>query len=215
LEEKYAEIIKLGTSALSDAMDRLGIAGQALGIKPIDRSFRVCGPAFTVHNIPVDIRGGSVGDYIDDVPEGHVICIDNAGRLDCTVWGDILTVMGSLRNIGGTVIHGVCRDSDRALEVSYPIFSRGTYMRTGKDRVMADAYNTKVSLGEVAVVPEDIVCGDGDGIVVIPRERLDEVVSAAREIEDAEDAIRGSIRQGMSLLDARTQYNYHALQSRR
>ena len=215
MEQKYADIIKLGTSALSDAMDRLGIPGQALGIKPIDRSFRVCGPAFTVHNMPCDIHGGSVGDYIDDVSAGQVIVIDNAGRLDATVWGDILTIMGALHNIGGTVINGVCRDSNRAMEVGYPIFSRGTYMRTGKDRVMADAYNTKVSLGEVAVVPGDLICGDGDGIIVIPQERLDDVVKAAIEIEDAEDHIRNSIRQGMSLLDARTQFNYHALQSRR
>jgi regulator of RNase E activity RraA len=215
MEQKYADIIKLGTSALSDAMDRLGIPGQALGIKPVDRSFLVCGPAFTVHNMPCDIHGGSVGDYIDDVKPGEVICIDNAGRLDCTVWGDILTIMGSLHNIGGTVINGVCRDSNRALEVNYPIFSRGTYMRTGKDRVMADAYNTKVSLGEVAVVPGDIIAGDFDGIVVIPQERLDEVVAAAIEIEDAEDHIRESIRKGMSLLEARTQFNYHALQARR
>ena len=215
MEQKYADIIKLGTSALSDAMDRLGIPGQALGIKPVDRSFLVCGPAFTVHNMPCDIHGGSVGDYIDDVAAGQVICIDNAGRLDATVWGDILTIMGALHGIGGTVINGVCRDSNRAMEVGYPIFSRGTYMRTGKDRVMADAYNTKVSLGEVAVVPGDIVAGDFDGIVVIPQERLDEVVAAAIEIEDAEDHIRESIRKGMSLIDARTQFNYHALQSRR
>ena len=215
MELKYEEIIKLGTSALSDAMDRLGLSGQALGIKPVDRNFMLCGPAFTVHNIPCDIAGGSVGDYIDDVPEGNVVVIDNAGRLDCTVWGDILTVMGSIRNVGGTVINGVCRDSSRALEVNYPIFSRGTYMRTGKDRVMADAYNTKVSLGEVTVVPGDLLAGDADGVVVIPQERVDEVVAAAREIEDAEDAIRGSIQKGMSLLEARTQFNYHQLQSRR
>src|SRR6476661_3785731 len=173
MEQKYADIIKLGTSALSDAMDRLGIPGQALGIKPVDRSFLVCGPAFTVHNMPCDIHGGSVGDYIDDVAAGQVICIDNAGRLDATVWGDILTIMGSL--------HGICGDSNRAMEVGYPIFSRGTYMRTGKDRVMADAYNTKISLGEVAVVPGDLICGDFDGIVVIPQERIDEVVAAAIE----------------------------------
>ncbi len=215
MDKNYADIIALGTSALSDAMDRLGIPGQALGIKPIDRSFRVCGPAFTIHNMPVDSVGGSVGDYIDDVPEGAVICIDNSGRLDCTVWGDILTVMGSLRNVGGTVIHGVCRDSDRALEVGYPIFSRGTYMRTGKDRVMADAYNKKISLGEVAVVPGDLICGDGDGIVVIPQERVDEVVAAANEIEDAEDNIREAIKTGKTLLQARTDFNYHALQTRR
>jgi len=215
MDKNYADIIALGTSALSDAMDRLGIPGQALGIKPIDRSFRVCGPAFTIHNMPVDSVGGSVGDYIDDVPEGAVICIDNSGRLDCTVWGDILTVMGSLHNIGGTVIHGVCRDSDRALEVGYPIFTRGTYMRTGKDRVMADTYNEKISLGEVAVVPGDLICGDGDGIVVIPQDRVDEVVAAAREIEDAEGNIREAIKTGKTLLQARTDFNYHALQTRR
>ena len=54
-----------------------------------------------------------------------------------------------------------------------------------------------------------MLVGDFDGIVVIPQERLDEVVAAAREIEDAEDHIRDSIRNGMSLLDARTQFNYH------
>ena len=88
----------LDTAAILDAIDRLGIPGQALGIKPVDRSFLVCGPAFTVHNMPCDIHGGSVGDYIDDVAAGQVICIDNAGRLDATVWGDILTIMGSHRN---------------------------------------------------------------------------------------------------------------------
>jgi regulator of RNase E activity RraA len=88
-------------------------------------------------------------------------------------------------------------------------------MRTGKDRVMADAYNTRISLGEVAVVPGDLICGDGDGIVVIPQERVDEVVAAAREIEDAEDHIREAIKTGKSLLQARTDFNYHALQSRR
>src|SRR3989337_1430852 len=187
MDTNYADIIKLGTSALSDAMDRLGFPGQARGIKPVDRSFMLCGPACTVHNIPCDIKGGSVGDYIDDVPPGHVVVIDNAGRLDCTVWGDILTVMGSIRKVGGTVINGVCRDSARALEASSPLFSRGTSMRTGKDRVMADAYNTKGALGEVSVVPGDIRAGDADGVLVIPQERFEEVVNAAREIEDAED----------------------------
>ena len=203
------------TASISDALDRLHLPGSALGIAPLTFGQRMVGRAFTVRYVPAGATKGTVGDYIDDVPEGNVIVIDNAGRLDCTVWGDILTVMGSLKHLGGTVINGVCRDSNRAMEVGYPIFSRGTYMRTGKDRVMADAYNTKVSLGEVAVVPGDVLAGDFDGIVVIPQERLDEVVAAAREIEDAEDHIRASIRNGMSLIDARTAFNYHALQTRR
>src|SRR5207245_7999461 len=108
---------------------------------------------------------GSVGDYIDDVPPGDVVVLDNGGRLDATVWGDILTIMAHRRNLGGTVIHGVCRDVDRSLELNYPIFSRGNYMRTGKDRVQADGYNVPVSLGEVRVVPGQLLLGDADGIV--------------------------------------------------
>src|SRR2546430_10777939 len=80
------------TGTLSDALDRLGIAGQAIGIAPLDRGFRVQGRAFTVRTIPVAVAAGTVGDYIDDVPAGSVVVLDNGGRLDATVWGDILTV---------------------------------------------------------------------------------------------------------------------------
>ena len=78
-------------------MDRLTASPARRWIKPVDPA-SWSGPAFTVHNMPCDIHGGSVGDYIDDVAAGQVICIDNAGRLDATVWGDILTIMGSLRH---------------------------------------------------------------------------------------------------------------------
>src|SRR3984893_8726964 len=110
MDANVGEYQKLGTTTISDAMDRLGIIGQALGIMPLDRDFRVCGRAFTVRTVPVDVVRGSVGDYIDDVPEGEVVVLDNAGRLDATVWGDILTIMANRRKLGGTVIHGVCRD---------------------------------------------------------------------------------------------------------
>jgi regulator of RNase E activity RraA len=205
----------LGTTTVSDALDRLGISGQALGIKPIDRSFSLCGRAFTVHTIAVDAKApGSVGDYIDDVPPGEVVVLDNAGRMDATVWGDILTVMANLRGLGGTVIHGVCRDSDRCLEVGYPIFSRGVYMRTGKDRVQAEGYNVPVSLGDVRVRPGDLLLGDGDGVIVIPREQESEVLEAAKQIEEAEDRIRQEIMGGTRLDEARKKFRYHQLQTR-
>jgi regulator of RNase E activity RraA len=204
----------LSTSGVSDALDRFGIVGQCLGIAPLDRSFRLAGRAFTVRTIPVATTKGSVGDYIDEVSPGEVVVLDNGGRLDATVWGDILTTGAHLRQIGGTVIHGVCRDAARSLELGYPIFSRGNYMRTGKDRVQADAYRVPVSLGDVRVAPGDLLLGDADGIVVIPRDREDEVLAAALEIERAEELIRQAISQGSRLDEAREQFHYHALQSR-
>ncbi len=205
----------LSTSAVSDALDRLGIAGQALGIRPVDRGFRLAGRAFTVLYQPCDVQGGTVGDYIDDVPDGQVIVLDNGGRLDATVWGDILTVVAHRRRLGGTVIDGVCRDSPRSLELGYPIFSRSTYMRTGKDRVQVAGEQCPVSLGGVRVRPGDLLLGDADGVVVVPAEREEDVLGVALEIEAREEAIRGLVAGGARLDEARRQHGYHALQTRR
>jgi 4-hydroxy-4-methyl-2-oxoglutarate aldolase len=202
------------TTTISDALDRLNIAGQVFGIAPLDRAFRLAGRAFPVRTIPVATARGTVGDYIDDVPPESVVVLDNAGRLDATVWGDILTTMAHRRGLGGTVIHGVCRDAARSLELGYPIFSRGVCMRTGKDRVQADGYNVPVSLGEVRVEPGDVLVGDADGVLVVPRGREAEVLGIAREITEAEDLIRQEIDQGSRLDEARIRHRYFQLQSR-
>lgn len=209
-----AAFAELGTTTISDALDRLGIAGQALGIAPLDRSFRLAGRAFTILMGPVGAEPGTVGDYVDDVEPGSVVVLDNGGRLDATVWGDLLTIVAHRRELAGTVIHGVCRDTPRSLELGYPLFSRGAYMRTGKDRVQADAYQVPVSLGEVQVEPGDVVVGDADGVVVVPRSRETEVLAAARTIAEAEERIRAAVEAGARLDDARREQGYHRLQSR-
>jgi regulator of RNase E activity RraA len=205
---------ELPTATISDALDRLGIVGQCLGIAPLDPRFRLVGRAFTLRYRPTGlVDRGNVGDYIDDVPPGEVVVLDNAGRLDCTVWGDILTAVSHRRGIGGTVIHGVCRDVQRALDLGYPIFSRGRYMRTGKDRVEVESMQAPVSLGEVQVRPGDILVGDADGVLVIPRVREMEVFEIAREIEDAEQAIERETAGGTRLDVARRTFRYHQLQT--
>jgi regulator of RNase E activity RraA len=204
----------VGTSTLSDALDRLGRTGAVPGIQPFDNTFSVCGPAFTLHYEPIDSAGGTVGDYIDDVPPGAVIVIDNQGRLDCTVWGDILTMVAHTRGIGGTVIDGVCRDVARSVAVRYPVFSRGRSMQTGKDRVRLARQQTAVQLGSVTVCPGDIVVGDSDGVVVVSSDAIDEVGDVAREIELAEEDIRVRVARGERLDHARQAAGYHRLQSR-
>src|SRR3954471_15161676 len=106
----------LDTTAISDAMDRLGIAGQCLGIKPLDHKFRLAGRAFTILYGPSGHPSGTVGDYIDDVEPGGIVVLDNGGREDATVWGDILTWVAHTRRVGGTVIDGACRDTHLSLE---------------------------------------------------------------------------------------------------
>jgi 4-hydroxy-4-methyl-2-oxoglutarate aldolase len=206
---------ELPTATISDALDRVAIVGQVLGIAPLDPKFRLVGRAFTLRYRPSGlVEPGNVGDYIDDVEPGGVVVLDNAGRLDCTVWGDILTAVAHRRGLGGTVIHGVCRDVSRALELSYPIFSRGRYMRTGKDRVEVESQGAPVSLGDIQVRAGDILIGDADGLVVVPRIREREVLEVAREIEEAEQAIEHEAARGTRLDEARRKFRYHQLQTR-
>jgi 4-hydroxy-4-methyl-2-oxoglutarate aldolase len=206
---------KLDTATISDALDRLGIPGQCLNIKPRDPGFRMTGRAFTMLYRPVGKPAGTVGEFIDDVAPGSVIAIDNGGRENATVWGDILTEIAHRRGIAGTVIDGACRDTALCLELGYPVFSKSYSMRTGKDRVQLDATEIAVNIGDARVTPGDILRGDADGVVVIPRHHEAEVLATAEGIATAEDAIRKSVREGKRLDEARKQFGYHRLQTKR
>jgi regulator of RNase E activity RraA len=213
--DQLAERLKaIGVTTLSDALDRLAIDGQCLGVMPFDRSMAFAGRAFTIRMVPVGLSGGSVGDYIDEVEPGQVVVLDNNGRLDATVWGDILTLVAHGKGIAGTVIDGVCRDIGRSIELGYPIFARTNTMRTGKDRVTAEAYNVPVQVAGVRVEAGDWLIGDSDGVVAIPAVRVDEVLRVAGEIAAAEEKIREAVLQGSRLDEARKAARYHALQTR-
>lgn len=205
---------KLDTATLSDALDKLGIAGQCYRIKPRSADFRMTGRAWTLLYGPAANPPGTVGDYIDDVPPGSVVVLDNGGRDNATVWGDILTEIAHRRGIAGTVIDGVCRDVALCLRLGYAVFAKDHWMRTGKDRVQVEATNVTVNIGDARVAPGDIVRGDADGVVVIPKEHEASVLDTADAIEHAENAIREAVRGGMRLDQARKQFKYHELQTR-
>jgi len=206
---------KLDTTSLSDALDRLGIAGQCLGIKPLDNRFRMTGRAFTILYGPAGLPPGTVGDYIDDVAPGGVVVLDNGGRENATVWGDILTWVAHKRGVSGTVIDGACRDTHLSRDLGYPIYSRSYSMRTGKDRVQVEAMSCPVNIGDARVHPGDLLRGDSDGVVVVPKQHEDKILAAAEEIDRAEAQIRAFVNDGISLTEARKRLGYHQLQTKR
>lgn len=205
---------RLDTATISDALDKHGLAGQCHRIKPRSPQFRMTGRAWTLLYGPAGSPPGTVGDYIDDIEPGTVIVLDNGGRDDATVWGDILTEIASRKGIAGTVIDGINRDVSLCLELDYPIYSRDSWMRTGKDRVQVEATQVPVNIGNARVCPGDLIRGDADGVVVIPRSHEEQVLASAEAIQAAEDAIRQSVREGMSLRQARAKHGYHQLQTR-
>ncbi len=215
MDDNIQRASKLDTTSISDALDRLGIAGQCLGIQPLDHRFRLTGRAFTILYGPASAPPGTVGDYIDDLEPDTVVVLDNGGRENATVWGDILTTMAHRRGLGGTVIDGACRDVHLSLSLGYPIFSRSYSMRTGKDRVQVEATNGPVNIGDARVNAGDLLRGDADGVVAIPRAHEKAVLDIAEEIDVVEGRILAAVRDGMRLVDARREFGYHRLQSRR
>ncbi len=213
-KELIAAIKKMDTASISDAMDKLGISCGLLGIQAVIRGNKICGEAFTVHYIPCGVEKGTVGDFIDDVEPGQVVVIDNGGRTYCTVWGDIMTFTAKAKGIEGTLIDGVCRDVNGIEELGYGIYTKGTYMVTGKERVTVDAVNVPVAVSGVQVCPGDIILGDDSGALVIPKERAEEVLNIAQHIEKVEQQIIAEVKKGSSLKDARKKLGYHKLQSK-
>ena len=205
----------LNTAVVSDTCDRLGLITQASGIRRVAGSGTIAGRAFTVQYVPCGTEGGTVGDYIDDVDPGSVIVLSNHGRTDVTVWGGILSEVAEHRGIEATVIDGICRDTQRAHDVDYSLYARDHWMRTGKDRVRAEAYNIAVALGGCLVRQNDVIVGDADGVIVLPYERAEEIATLATEIEAVEQTIsREAVQNDLRLSEARAKHGYHNLQTR-
>ena len=215
LDDLVKEFRKLDTTAISDALDRLGIRGGCYGITPRVQGTKAAGRAFTVRYRPCGVEKGTVGDFLDDVEPGQVVVLDNGGRTYGTVWGDIMTVYAQKRGIAGTVIDGVCRDMPRIHEVKYPIYTRGHIMVTGKDRVELDGINIPVAVSDVQVRPNDIVACDDTGVVIVPHDRAEEILTVSKEIDEIEQSILGMLDKGMTMREARKRTGYHKLQTKR
>ena len=205
---------KLDSTSISDALDRLGIPGGLSGIKPVTPGVVMCGQAFTVRYVPCGEVKGTVGDFLDDVEPGQVCVLDNGGRDYCTVWGDIMAMAASMKEIAGTLIYGVCRDVKDVRAIRYPIFTMGYYMVTGKDRVEVAAVNEPVSVAGIKVCPGDLIFGDETGALAVPFDRAEQVLAIAREIEEKEERIRQALKEGIPLREARARMGYHHLQTK-
>ena len=208
-----ADWARLGTATIADALDRHGLAGCVAGVGGLAAGASCCGPAFTVRYVPARSPGkADVGDFLDEVPGGSVVVIDNGGRVDCTVWGGIMCRVALARGVNGAVIDGACRDVAEARALGFPLFARAPFMRTGKERVKLQAVGERIALGGVVVEPEDLVRGDADGVVVIPVQRAPELLAGAQQIADAEARIVHAVEHGETLRAARAAQHYHRLQ---
>lgn len=203
--------LALDTAAVSDAMDSLSLHGSLADIDTRVYGHLIAGPAFTVIYRSFDRADGefhNAGNYIDQVPRGSIVLIDNEGRSDCTNWGGILTEMAKIKNLAGTVVYGAARDMAEIRRMDYPLFTRAVNMVSGKNRVRIVGLQQKVVIGAVGVCPGDWIIADDNGVLAIPKQRLEEVLERAESIDRTEARIRQAIRAGVPLEEARMCFRY-------
>jgi regulator of RNase E activity RraA len=201
----------LFSSVIGDVLDSLGHFHQILPayLRPMKPEMKLVGRAMPVQL--ADVFGvqaepfGKLTLALDQLEHGEVY-VATGGVAPCSAWGEILTTTAKARGAVGAVVDSYHRDTPKILELDWPVFSRGPYAQDAAVRSIVEAYRVPVEIGGVLVRPGDLIMGDVDGVVVIPREIEGEVVGAALEKVFAENLVLDAIRGGMSSTNAFDKY---------
>lgn len=200
-----AKLARLDTCAVSDALDRLGLAGTVHGIHAVWSGPRIAGRVVTVKLRPQEpgeeLRVHLGAAAIQAAQPGDVIVVANDGRVEAAGWGGLLSLAATLRGVEGIIIDGAVRDVDDSRELGLPVFARASVPTTGRGRVVEEASQVPVTIAGVEVRPNDLVIGDASGVVFVSADRATEVVTLARELTDQEARIAAELRLGRAVID--------------
>jgi 4-hydroxy-4-methyl-2-oxoglutarate aldolase len=199
---------RLYTAVLSDVLDEAGFMGQALKpfVRPLDEGMVLCGFARTglyrkVFHVepgrnPYEIEM----DLIDSLQPGEVAVLACDGPTDVVApWGELLTTAASLRGSAGCLTDGLVRDVRRIREMQFPVFAGGIGPLDTKGRAEMAAMDVAVEVAGVRIEPGDLIFGDVDGVVAVPKAVAPKVVARALEKVAAEDKTRDALLAGETL----------------
>jgi regulator of RNase E activity RraA len=210
-DELRSVFMKCSAASLSTQLIRRGLRNVAVrGVRPIKAGLPpMVGPAFTLRYVPAreDIDAyGSGGDpnnvqrqAIEIAPSGHVFVIDCRGATDIAGIGSILARRLMLRGLKGVVLDGGVRDTMSVAQTDLPVYCAGPAVPPNYAGHHAADMNVVVSCGGVAVYPGDIVFGDDEAVVVIPRHLAEDIAKDAAEMERRERFLYKEIEKGRSI----------------
>ncbi len=195
---------RLYTGCINDVMRELTLLHQNLpsSIMPLRDEMVVCGEAFTVKSAPnVMIEGEMTfrAQMLDEMKPEGVVVWDTSEDTEASLWGGVMTATAKSKLIRGAGIAGRIRDTKQILEQNFPIFYKYRTSNGSLGRCMITHYQVPVKIGNVTVRPGDIIFGDIDGVLCIPREIAYPVLLRAEGIEKNEIDIFSWVRQGDSI----------------
>ena len=198
---------KLYTPVVGDILDEMGYVHQFLPpeLRPMRPDMKLLGRAMPV--LMIDVFGpqkkpfGLLTEALDQLQENEIyIAAGGIGR--CAYWGELLTAAARTRGAAGAVLNGYHRDTPQVLAQNWPVFSRGAWAQDSSVRTQVVDFRCDIEIGQVTIHSGDLVFGDVDGVLVIPRAAEDEVLEKAMEKASGEKKVREAIEGGMSATEA-------------
>ncbi|VTU22644.1 MULTISPECIES: RraA family protein [unclassified Variovorax] len=205
----------VSTSNVSDALDRLGLQCAPTQIGALWEGCRkIVGPAMTLKLAPVESSHKEITTVIGtlqaimEAHTGDVLVIDIGGRMDLNTFGGVAGATSKHYGLAGVVCDGVSRDIDEFKTLDLPVFGKGFIHQSVRGRVGYVGHDIDVKLGTNVVRPGDLIVGDENGVVVVPHERMAEVLKIARFVKETEDRVIAAIRNGEHPIEAHQKVKY-------
>jgi regulator of RNase E activity RraA len=170
----------LASSNLADAMGRFNFMDAGIRSRS---GFSMCGLAVTVNARPADNL--MIHKAMQVAQSGDVVVVNTCGNTTSAVFGELMCTTAAAAKLGGIVVDGAIRDVDGITKLGFPAFSR-TVCAGGCDKDGPGEVNVPISCGGTVVMPGDIIVGDGDGVVVVPRDNAEEVLTLVQQLMERE-----------------------------
>jgi len=203
---------QLYSAVLCDALDQVGFRQQAMraDIRPVYPEAVVVGRALTMQSVDVYRPEENVYDKeiaaVDRLKPGDVMVASTQQSTRTCLWGELLSTASVARGANGAVIDGYTRDVRLIQKIGFPLFATGIHPVDSAGRSEVIDYNCTISCGGVIVSPGDVVFGDFDGVIVIPKDALQAVVERAVAKVEGENITREELRKGATLRDVFNKY---------
>ena len=202
----------LYSAVISDILDSLGVRNQTLdpSIRPISQEMVVVGRAKTVqvadvHRAPNEPYKKQM-EVLDGMQPGEVFVGDVGGSERSAFFGELMATAVKVAGGRGAIIDGLVRDAGKIIDLGFPVFMKGFRPTDSFGRNEVLDYDVPIKIGGVEVHPGDLVFGDMDGVVVIPKDIEEEVIQKALEKVNGENLVRDEIRNGMKISEVFKKY---------
>lgn len=199
-DDEVLRLRRLDACALSDALDRLGLAGVVTGLPQRSGSGRIAGRAVTVKLGTGAAPAGPPKHLgctaIERAGPDQVIVVEQRSGVDAGCWGGLLSLAAKVRGVAGVIADGPVRDIDEARAMGFAVWARATTARTARGRVVELGTDVPVAIGDLTVAAGDLVFADRSAVIVVAAADAGRVLAAAEAIVAKEAAMAKAILAG-------------------